>query len=215
MPLPLLIFIILLEAFVLYLGQRYIFGAAYNKSKFLTYLLVAPGTALHELAHWIMCVVLQVPAELPVLFKPEKHDDGSMTLGYVNHAQTDPLRGALVAIAPVLLVPLILLFAFVGMFGTGFLQEPFSAVSDAATWKIVLAGYLTLSAGTGAFPSPGDHIGVVGGTMLIVLTGIAIYLFGSPDQVLRLVMFIWAPAALSALILLFLFIRPREMFQRR
>lgn len=202
--------IIVLQAFILYLGQRYIFAAAYNKSKFLTYLLVAPGTALHELAHWFMCIILRVPAELPVLFKPQKNEDGSMTLGYVNHAQSDPLRGALVAIAPVIFVPLLLLGVFIILFSGALINDPFEAVSQAAVWKIVLAAYLTLSAGTGAFPSPGDHIGFIGGVLLVALGVVIIKLLGSPEDLFRWIAFIWAPAAFSALLLLFLFYRPRR-----
>ena len=215
MSLPLLLVLLVLEGFVLYLGQRYIFGAAYNRSKFLTYLLVAPGTALHELSHWIMCIVLRVPTDLPVLFRPEKHEDGSMTLGYVQHAKADPFRGALVAIAPVLLVPLLLLGIFVLLFSPDVLQNPFQAVQGAAIWKIALAAYLTLSAGTGAFPSPGDHIGVVGGIMLIGLAALAVYALGSTLDLLRIIVFIWSPAAFSALILLLLFNRPQRPLQGR
>jgi hypothetical protein len=201
--------IILIEAGVLFLGQRFVFGAAYNKSKLLTYILVAPGTALHELSHWIMCIVLRVPAEAPVLFKPEENEDGSMTLGYVNHAETDPFRGALVAIAPVLLVPLLLLFIFIMFFGTGVLKDPITVIENAAIWKIALVAYITLSAGTGAFPSPGDHIGFVGGLMLIALVGIIIYLVGTPVEIMRVIALVWAPAAVSALLMLLLLHGPR------
>jgi hypothetical protein len=201
--------VILAEAGVLFLGQRFVFGAAYNKSKLLTYFLVAPGTALHELSHWIMCIALRVPAEAPVLFKPETNEDGSMTLGYVNHAETDPFRGALVAIAPVLLVPLLLLFIFIMLFGTGVLKDPIAVIEAAAIWKIVLAAYITLSAGTGAFPSPGDHIGFIGGLMLIALVGIVVYLVGTPVDIIRIIAIVWAPAAVSALLMLLLLHGPR------
>lgn len=200
---------ILAEAFLLYLGQRFVFGAAYQKSKLLTYILVAPGTALHELSHFLMCVVLRVPAEAPVLFKPERNEDGSMTLGYVNHAETDPFRGALIAIAPVLVVPLLLLGLFALLFGGEIVSDPILAVKSAPVWKIVIAAYITISAGTGAFPSPGDHIGFIGGAMLGVLLAVVIYFAGAPVEVIRVIALIWAPAAISALLMLVLFVGPR------
>ncbi len=107
------------EAVVLFLGQRRLFWLAVDAtgSRLCGYLLAMPGTVLHESAHYLACVLLRVPVGRQVrmsdgrrarvrLFYPRRDRySGSVTLGSVPHAGTDPLRGALIAVAPLVLVP--------------------------------------------------------------------------------------------------------------
>jgi hypothetical protein len=162
--------LIAVEGYILFLGQRLIFGQIYTRvGKLPAYLLAAPGTVLHELAHLLMCIVLGVRTGRVHLFYPQQDEQGNLTLGSVEHARPDPLRGALVAVAPVLLVPALLLGISVLFFGTDFASDPFAAIGGSPWWKVIIWVYLVASAGQGAFPSAGDHIGVVGGALLISL----------------------------------------------
>jgi len=125
--------VLVVEAAVLCLGQRRLFWLAVDAtgSRFLGYLLAMPGTVLHESAHYLACVILRVRvgrklrtrdgrrARVRLFFPVRDPVTGSVTLGMVPHARTDPVRGALIAIAPLLLVPPVLLaiafaFAFAG-----------------------------------------------------------------------------------------------------
>jgi hypothetical protein len=45
---------------------------------------------------------------------------------------------------------------------------------ELATWKLVLLGYLAFSCGQAAFPSAGDHVGVLGALALTTILGITV-----------------------------------------
>jgi hypothetical protein len=181
-------FVLLIEAAALYVGQRQLFRLAVDAtgSRLLGCVLVIPGTVVHEGAHYVACVVLRVPAGRQVrsldgrrarvrwFFPTRDPVTGSVTLGMVPHARTDPLRGALIAIAPVLLVPPLLMAIVFGLAGTTNLAHLRHVLPGLATWRLVLLGYLAFSFAQAAFPSRGDHIGVRGGLMLTAILGIAI-----------------------------------------
>ena len=97
-----------LELVALRRGQRRLFWAAAGatRSRLLAYGLAAPGTAVHETAHYLACLALGVPITGRVrLFWPQRGASGEVVLGAVPHARTDALRQALISIAPLLLVP--------------------------------------------------------------------------------------------------------------
>lgn len=166
--------VIAVQGYILYLGQRLIFGQIYLRfGKWPAYLLAAPGTILHELAHLLMCILLGVRTGRVRLFYPQSDEEGNITLGSVEHERPDPLRSALVAIAPALLVPGLLLGISVLFFGSQFLTNPFAALGASSWWLIVIWVYLVASSGQGAFPSAGDHIGVLGGATLLLLALVA------------------------------------------
>lgn len=218
--LALLLFSVLLiaEGWALYFGQRRLFWASLDAtgSKLLAYFLAFPGTALHEAAHYIMCLVLGVPAGDQVrtsrgqrgrvsFFYPKESEDGSITLGSVPHAATDPLRGALIAVAPVLLVPPLFAGLSALLLGTAAPTELWPGFLSAALWQQALWLYLAFSCGQAAFPSPGDHIGVLGGLALIILGGgiaFAVYSNGGTqalaDMLRSLVLVLAVPAAAAA-----------------
>lgn len=154
-----------------------------TNSKLLALMIAAPGTILHEAAHYLACLLLNIPAGRRVtmpdgsrgrvdFFRPrEDEETGGMILGSVPHAKADPFRGALIAIAPVLLVPPFLVGISLLMFG-GPWSELDQSFLDASLWKQVIWLYLAISCGQAAFPSPGDHIGVLGGISLIIAAGL-------------------------------------------
>jgi hypothetical protein len=62
----------------------------------LLYLLVFPGTVIHELSHYLACILTGVRVKEVRLFSPQK--DG--TLGWIKSEQADPLRRTIIALAP-------------------------------------------------------------------------------------------------------------------
>jgi hypothetical protein len=176
------------EAAALFLGQRRLFWLAVDAtgSRLLGYLLAMPGTVLHEGAHYLACRLLRVPVGRQLhtrngrrarvrLFYPQRdRSTGSVTLGSVPHAPTDPLRGALIAVAPLLLVPPLLTAIALALAGTSDPSQLQQLVPKIVAWKLVLLGYLAFSCGQAAFPSSGDHIGKLGGLALTVLGAAAV-----------------------------------------
>lgn len=66
-------------------------------------LFFLPGTLLHELSHWLMAELLQVPTgKLTVLPDLTKSDQGENQLGFVMTGKAGPFRGFLIGFAPFL-----------------------------------------------------------------------------------------------------------------
>ncbi len=173
MPFALLLAV---EALALFLGQRRLFWLATDAtgSRLLGYLLAMPGTVLHESAHYLACVLLRVPvgrqlrtrdgrqARVRLFFPTRDPATGAVTLGSVPHARTDPVRSVLIAIAPLLLVPPLLLVIALAFAGTSDPAQLRQLLPHLASWKLALLAYVAFSCGQAAFPSPGDHIGILG-----------------------------------------------------
>jgi hypothetical protein len=138
------------EAVALFLGQRRLFWLAVDAtgSRLLGYLLAMPGTVLHESAHYLACVLLRVPVGRQVrmrdgrrvrvrLFYPRRDRySGSVTLGSVPHAATDPLCGALIAAAPLVLVPPLLVAIALAFARTSDPSQLRHLLPGLATWKL-------------------------------------------------------------------------------
>lgn len=210
MSTPFLAVIVAAEVVALWYLQRRVSPRIMGRRGAL--LLLAPATVAHEAAHWIMAVLLRVPCGRAVgghvrLFAPRREPDGSMVLGYVDVARTDPLRGALISIAPALLVPILFLGASWALIGTGNPAEFATALTTSPWWAIVLWLVLALTLPLAAFPSVGDYIGVLGGASLILAAAVAIaalHALAGPagiTQALEAIALIFAPPALLALVL--------------
>jgi hypothetical protein len=176
-----LVLVLAAECVALFLGQRRLFWSAVDAtgSRLLGYLLAMPGTVMHESAHYLACVILRVPVGRQLrtpdgrrarvrLFHPVRDPaSGSVTLGMVPHAATGPLRGALIAVAPLLLVPPLLVAIALGVAGNDDPAALRQILPHLAAWKLVLLAYVAFSCGQAAFPSSGDRIGALGGLGLI------------------------------------------------
>jgi len=66
----------------------------------LYYLLLAPGTIIHESFHAVASLILLVPVREVHLFRLRHESDGTVQLGEVVHDTTDPIRNFLIAMAP-------------------------------------------------------------------------------------------------------------------
>jgi hypothetical protein len=218
------------EAVALLLGQRHLFWLAVDAtgSRLLGYLLAMPGTVLHEGAHYLACLALRVPvggqlrtldgrrARVRLFYPQRDRRRGSVTLGSVPHAATGPLRGALIAVAPLLLVPPLLLAIALALAGTTDPSQLRHLLPRLAAWKLVLLAYVAFSCGQATFPSSGDHVGKLGGLALSALAGVTvavIVLAGGQAELTKLTrdacLLLAVPAIASALSLLVLAVLAR------
>jgi hypothetical protein len=64
-------------------------------------LLFAPGAAVHEISHWLMATCLGV-GTTSFSIVPKRQSGDRLRLGYVETVRTDPIRSALIGVAPLL-----------------------------------------------------------------------------------------------------------------
>ncbi len=100
-------------------------------------LLFLPGVLLHELSHFLMARLLEVPTGRFSII-PRKMEGGKIQLGYVETATTDFVRDALIGMAP--LITGIVFVALVGVsrlgmnaLWTSLVQGQLSAINPAIT----------------------------------------------------------------------------------
>lgn len=107
---PTLIFA--LELVVLYgcgsyaMSRMAAWGFRSGLHKAVFYLLVLPGVALHESAHYLACLLTGTRVGRFVPFSPKSSPDGRLRLGYVRHESRSPPITALIGLAPVILNPI-------------------------------------------------------------------------------------------------------------
>lgn len=92
-----------------YFATSRLYGAGLRSGgavTFLFYLLVFPGVALHESAHYAACVLTGTRVQRFTPFSPQKTADGRLMLGYVLHAQRSAPVSAIIGLAPVVLNPI-------------------------------------------------------------------------------------------------------------
>lgn len=89
----------------------------------LYYLLLAPGTIVHELCHTVASLVLLVPVREVHLFRLRHEPDGTVQLGEVVHADADPVRNFLIAVAPLLGASVLIYFLSVWLLPKGVSRE--------------------------------------------------------------------------------------------
>jgi hypothetical protein len=65
------------------------------------FLLLFPGVLVHELSHWLAAKLLRVPTGR-ISIGPTRKGSGATRFGSVSVGRTDPLRGSLIGLAPLL-----------------------------------------------------------------------------------------------------------------
>jgi hypothetical protein len=95
--------------------------------EWLFYLLLAPGTVIHELCHASACLITLTPIYEVHLFRLRGEPDGTVQLGEVVHRDTGPIRNFLIAIAPLVGASVLIYFLSVLLLPRG------------ATWTALLA----------------------------------------------------------------------------
>jgi hypothetical protein len=168
-PVLLLLVLLAAELLLLHRGQRRLFWGlgGGGRLRALAYVAVMPGTVLHESSHVLACRALGVRVARARLFRPRHGPDGSVVLGSVSHARTGLLRGALISVAPLVLVPAALAGASAALLGPHVFAHFPHGLSTVPAWRLALWGWCSLSCAQAAFPSSGDHIGLAG----VVLIG--------------------------------------------
>lgn len=154
------------------IGERRLAAAWLARVPRLGYLLVGPGTALHETAHLLMAIAVGAHVRRFVPFWPHAEPDGSLRLGYVSFDPVGTGRAALVAVAPLLLVPLFLLAASFALLGSASPVDMVAHLASAGPLRSLAWLVLVILGSRGAFPSPGDHVGLRGGLELAALASV-------------------------------------------
>ena len=116
--------------------------------KLVFYLLVMPGVVVHESAHYLACKLTLTPVGRFVPFAPSKDAAGRITLGYVEHGARNPITGAIIGLAPVLINPIALVVL------TGLITP------------IELTASLPEASGTGSDGDPGRLLASIGSQLV-------------------------------------------------
>ncbi len=138
------------------------------RSNFIASLLISiiffPGTVIHELSHFIMAVLLQLPVHKLSVFPELKGN--SLRLGYVLYEKKDKVRSVIVGVAPLLTGIGLLWFLYtLDFFRTDF-------------WYIqAIKGYIMFVLSSTMFSSRQDLVDVGYLVPFIVIAGLMIYLF--------------------------------------
>lgn len=146
------------------------FYRLFRSQKMTVYLLAIfffPGVVVHEISHWLMAQLLFVPTGrvefMPVLRGTE------LKLGSVAVAQTDPIRRALIGVAPFLVGTMIILLAL-------FFYGQLTLIPE--NLKIFIVGYVVFEIGNTMFSSRKDLEGTVELLLTIVILSIILYFIG-------------------------------------
>lgn len=179
-------------------------GTWNSKIAFALYVAILfPGVAFHEVSHWLAAKLLGVRVRSFSL-RPRREGAGSVRLGYVTTDRADPLRSALIGLAPTVAGTAILLLAFsasgLAAVSTDALRtgEVEAVLRKAADILITPTSgvwiYLALVVGNNMLPSAADRsawwaaLVFLGGVLAILV------LFGSAEWVAS-----WAVPPLQAM----------------
>lgn len=200
---PILVFVV--ELAVLYGCGSYAMSrmAAWSfrggLGKAIFYILVLPGVALHETAHYLACLITGTRVRRFAPFSPESYPDGRLRLGYVRHERRAAPISALIGLAPVVLNPAGLLavtalltpltlaevvYSRPEVFEERILSSGFLVESPVAA---VVWAYLAFSFALGSVPSREDLSSVPAALLLFAL-GVLVSSFfqaGSGEALLR------------------------------
>lgn len=130
-------------------------------------LIFFPGTLIHELSHYLVAILLQVPIGAMHLF-PKETETG-IKLGSVEIAKTDPFRRMLIGLGPFIFGS----FLLVGIFFYGATNSLFDN-----SLFIAIAGYLVFEIGNTMFSSKKDLEGAIETCLAITVLLIIFYILG-------------------------------------
>lgn len=159
-------------------------------------LLFLPGVLLHEFSHFLAAKLLAVPTRRFSIL-PEMMPEGYLRMGYVEVAQTDIVRDALIGAAPLVLGNLIVAYIAIQRLHLGLLWE----VLRNGQWGLFWLGvsllpkvkdfplwfYLTFAVSSTMLPSPSDrHAWLPLGLSVGVLMSLALFAGAGPWMLARL-----------------------------
>lgn len=82
-------------------GLGLLLTGTHDTAVLLYFLLLFPGVLAHELSHWVAAKLLRVPTGR-ISIGPTSKGGGATRFGAVSVAKTDPFRGSLIGLAPLL-----------------------------------------------------------------------------------------------------------------
>lgn len=129
-------------------------------------LLFLPGVIVHELSHLLVAGVLFVPIG-EIEFLP-KRVEGGVKLGSVGIGKTDPIRRAIVGLAPIL-VGVLSLFAIASFY--------FAGSYELFTWQTLLPFYASFQIGNTMFSSAKDLEGFLELVLVVGFFTLVFYVF--------------------------------------
>ena len=211
---PVLIFA--LELIVLYgcgsyaMGRMAAWGYKSGIGKAAFYLLVLPGVALHESAHYLACLLTGTRVGRFVPFSPRNLPDGRLRLAYVRHERRSAPVKAVIGLAPMVLNP-------IGVLAVTILLTPLTLAEvvgpqpEVFEERILMSGFLMESPGVavvwaylafsfalGSVPSREDLSSLPAALLLFALGIFALSFFreGSGDALLLALAELSAQAAM-------------------
>lgn len=163
-----------------------------ERAAYYTYaILLLPGTIVHEVSHWLIARILGVPASRPSI-RPQVRGN-NVVLGYVQVAQTDPIRQSLIGAAPIFIGSILIVLIAQNVFGfedartllagvrsvRGVVQTIGAALQVEDVWLWL---YLLFSISNVMLPSESDRVAWPRVFFLImVVTAVIILLIGVPQ----------------------------------
>ena len=157
-------------------------------------LLMLPGVLVHEGSHWLAATVLGVRAgRFSVV--PERLPDGTLRLGYVETEHVDPLREALIGVAPLLAGAAVIIFVGYSRLGVeplgqalgrGDLLEMGQAVAEmVARPNFWLWLYLVFTVSNSMLPSASDRRAWWPVLATVVVLTVLLFAFGLGPALLQ------------------------------
>lgn len=136
-----------------------------KRSYLLLWLVLLPGVVVHEASHWGAAKLLKVPCGRMQLLGLGKGLGSNLRLGYVEVARVDPIRNALVALAPPVVGVWAIYFVTSGLglvpvsFNVaGLMAELWSILARPWGWKEVAALYVVFAISAAVVPSQADLV---------------------------------------------------------
>lgn len=123
-------------------GLGLLLSGSHDVAILVFFLLLLPGVLAHELSHYLAAKLLRVPVG-KISLGPTRTREGVTRLGSVSMARTDPLRGSLIGLAPLVtgsILILIIAYSVFGLAAPGELAAGFSLEDIPST----LMGYLSV-----------------------------------------------------------------------
>jgi len=169
-----LVWLIVIFFFMLVLRrwiEAHVQGVAYLITKdaavalWVFFLVFLPGTLVHELSHWLTAKLLGVRTGRIVIW-PQAKRDGTVWLGAIQIARTDPVRSSLIGLAPLisgsLLVALIGAHLQLDTVGDALASGHWELVWEALVRSVSLSDfwlwtYLLFAIANRMLPSPADR----------------------------------------------------------
>jgi hypothetical protein len=168
------------------------FGGGIEKAIF--YLLVLPGVALHETAHYLACLLTGTRVGRFAPFSPKSSGDGRMRLGYVSHEDRPAPVAVLIGLAPVVVNPVGVLVV-TALLTPLTLMEVVDPRPEILEARILASGFLTESPGValvwaylafsfalGSVPSREDLSSVPAALLLFALGAFTLSIFREASE---------------------------------